>query len=195
MFVRGQNALSAFTNRADQLLLHNYGFGVNQIPIYCSTNPLVRYNGAIHYLLQQAANAYDQTNHTDGDFDFPSAFRPQFSVTSDDQCFTATISNWVEVTTDYAAITARPFKSPNDPSLSTDDNVWGIGLVVGAKPAVPTFTEFSCQNATSVYNCVLVRHACAEIRTEMNRKATSAKPSANANEYRATGVPADFFHS
>lgn len=150
MLARGQDALSAFTNRADQLLRHSYGFGVNEIPIYCSTNPLVRYNGAIHYLLQQAVNDYDQTNHTDGDFDFPSVFRPQFSLATNDQSVRATISNWVEVTNEYAAITARPFKAANDPTLSIDDNVWGIGLIVGAKPAVPNFNEFSYQNAFNI---------------------------------------------
>ena len=147
---RGQDALNAFTNRADQLLRPKWGFGVNEIPIFCSTNPLVRYNGGIHYLLQQAVNAYDQTNHTDGDFDFPSVFRPQFGVVSNDQCVTTLITNWVEVTDDYAEMMARPFKGASDPTLSTDDNVWGVGLIVGSKPAVPIFNEFSYANTFNV---------------------------------------------
>lgn len=143
---RAQDALYAFTNRADQLLRPKWGFGVNEIPIYCSTNPLVRYNGGIHYLLQQAVNAYDQTNHTSGDFDFPSVLRPQFTVVSNNQSITVIITNWVEVTNDYASIMARPFKTANDPTISNDDNVWGVGMVIGFKPAVPIFNEFSYAN-------------------------------------------------
>jgi len=148
---RGQDALNAFTNRADQLLRPKWGFGVNEIPIFCSTNPLVRYNGGVHYLLQQAVNAYDQTNHTDGDFDFPSVFRPQFGVVSNDLCVTALITNWVEVTDDYGDIMARPFKTANDSTLATEDNVWGIGLIIGFKPAVPIFNEFSYANTFNVF--------------------------------------------
>ncbi len=147
---RGQDALNAFTNRADQLLRPKWGFGVNEIPVFCSTNPLVRYNGGVHYLLQQAVNAYDQTNHTDGDFDFPSVFRPQFGVVSNELCVTALITNWVEVTTNYAEIIARPFKAASDPTLSADDNVRGIGLIVGFKPAVPTLDQVTYANIFNI---------------------------------------------
>ncbi|MDB6058483.1 MAG: hypothetical protein JWO95_2327 [Verrucomicrobiales bacterium] len=154
---RAQDALNAFTNRADQVLRSKWGFGVNEIPIYCSTNPLVRYNGGIHWLLQQAVNAYDQTNHTVGDFDFPSVFRPQFAVVTNDQCVAALITNWVEAADDYLNITARPFKASGDPTLSSDDNVWGIGMVIGVKPAVPIFNEFGYLNNFNVSRKLLFR--------------------------------------
>lgn len=148
--VHGQDALGTFTNRADQFLRPLWGFGVNEIPIYCSTNPLVRYNGAIHYCLQKAVDAYDSTNHTTGDFDFPSVFRPQFAVVTNDQCVTALITNWVEVTTNYPEIMARPFKTADDPTLSADDNVRGVGLILGTKPAVPILNKFIYANIFNV---------------------------------------------
>jgi hypothetical protein len=148
--VHGQDALGTFTNRADQLLRPLWGFGANEIPIYCSTNPLVRYNGAIHYCLQKAVDAYDSTNHITGDFDFPSVFRPQFAVVTNDQCVTALITNWVEVTTNYPEIMARPFKTADDPTLSADDNVRGVGLMLGTKPAVPILNKFMYANIFNV---------------------------------------------
>jgi hypothetical protein len=147
---RSQDALTAFTNRADQILRARWGFGVNEIPIYCSTNPLTRYNGGIHNCLQKAVDAYDATNHTAGDFDFPSVFRPQFAITTNNNCVTAIISNWVEVTTDYPAMMSRPFKTANDPTLAADDNVRGVGLVIGFKPQVPILSQFTYANTFNI---------------------------------------------
>lgn len=158
-YAHAQDGLNVFTNRADQLLRAKWGFGVNEIPIYCSTNLLVRYNGGIHWVLQQSVDAYDLTNHTPGDFDFPSVFRPQFAVVTNELCVTALITNWVEVSNDYPAMIARPFKAASDPTLSSDDNVWGIGVVIGVKPAVPIFDEFSYLNSFNVQRKLLFRRS------------------------------------
>jgi hypothetical protein len=131
-----QPSLEFFTNQANALLETAFGFGVGNIPVYCSTNPAVGYSASLHYQLQSAANAYDATTPVTN---FPSVFRPLFGWSSN----TLFIIGYTNVTTDFYTQTARGFKEPSDPSICTNDNVWGIPWVVGAKNNPPAFNNYS----------------------------------------------------
>jgi hypothetical protein len=129
-----QPSLEFFTNQANALLLPQFGFGVANIPIYSSTNPAA-YSASLHYLLQSAANAYDATTPATNS---PSVFRPLFAWSSN----TLFIVGYTNVTTDFYAQIAREFKVLTDPTISSNDNVWGIPWVVGAKGNPPAFNEY-----------------------------------------------------
>jgi hypothetical protein len=47
----GQTSLEYFTNQANALLQPAFGFGVTNIPVYCTTNPAIAYSSGVHYLL------------------------------------------------------------------------------------------------------------------------------------------------
>lgn len=138
-----QAPLQSFTNQANTLLQGEFGFGVTNIPVYCPTNPAIGYSASIHYLLQAAANAYDATTPATN---LPSVFRPNFSW-QDGNLF---ISGYSCVTTDFYPQTSRGFKSLTDPTISANDNVWGIPWVIGAKGRIPAFNEYCYSSAVTV---------------------------------------------
>src|SRR5206468_357179 len=73
---------------------------------------------------------------------FPTVFRPTFG-TNETEVF---ISGYLEeAATDFLY---RPWHSaddPNDRPISSDDNVIGIPIILGAKKGLPNFNEFSSQ--------------------------------------------------
>jgi hypothetical protein len=137
---RGQSGLEIFMNGANAQLEAQFGFGVTNIPIYSQTNPAIRYSGAIHYILQSAADAYDATAPTTN---LPSVFRPIFSPESNGLW----IEGYAEVTNDFATQMAKPFHAIDDPQILPDDNVWGVPWVVGAKGNIPAFNQYASATA------------------------------------------------
>lgn len=140
---KAQTALTIFTNQANALLQAQFGFGVTNIPIYSATNSAVAYNGSVHYALQSVANAYDATTPATN---LPSVFRPLFFRTINNLF----ITGYSCVTTDFYAQTGRGFKTLNDLTIGSNDNVWGIPWVVGAKGQIPAFNEYCYSSAVSV---------------------------------------------
>lgn len=132
----GQTSLEFFTNQANALLQPAFGFGVTNIPIYSIANPSNAYSGSLHYLLQSAANAYDATTPATNS---ASVFRPLFSWSSN----ALFIVGYTNVTTDFYAQIAQGFKVISDPTIDSNDNVWGIPWVVGMKNNPPAFNEYS----------------------------------------------------
>ncbi len=140
---RADQALEVFTNQANAALLAQFGFGLTNLPIYSPTNSSIRYSAAIHYQLQGAANAYDETTPATS---YPSVFRPLFAW----QGSNLFIVGYTNVTADFDAQFARGFKEISDPSITLNDNVWGIPWVVGAKDNLPQFYAYSSANVMSM---------------------------------------------
>lgn len=143
VLARADTALGAFTNQANRLLTAQFGFDAAHIPIYSPTNPSIRYTAGLHYSLQAAADLYDATTPATN---YPSVFRPLFSL-ADSNLF---IVGFTNVTTDLDTQLARGFKDADDPSITANDNVWGIPWVVGAKDNIPQFNEFNCANIVAM---------------------------------------------
>ncbi len=153
--VPAQTPLEFFTNQANALLQAEFGFGVTNIPVYSTTNPAIGYSASVHYLLQSAANAYDATTPSTN---FPSVFRPVFSWQAD----TLFIVGYTCVTTDFYAQISSGFKALTDPTITANDNVWGIPWVVGAKGQTPAFNEYCYSSAVNVERLlVFVRYPSA----------------------------------
>jgi hypothetical protein len=131
-----QTSLEFFTNQANTLLEQQFGFGVTNIPIYSTAAPSNAYSSSWHYWLQAAANAYDATTPATNS---PSVFRPLFGWSSN----TLYIVGYTNVTSDFYAQIAAGFKQIDDPTITTNDNVWGIPWVVGMKGSPPAFNEYS----------------------------------------------------
>jgi hypothetical protein len=131
-----QPSLQFFTNYANAALQAQFGFGVTNIPVYSPTNAAIGYTASLHYVLQSAANAYDATTPSTN---FGSVFRPLFSWQSN----TLYIVSYAAVTNDFYSQTSSGFKDLTDPTITTDDNVWGIPWVIGMKNPVPSFHEYS----------------------------------------------------
>jgi len=165
----GQTALEFFTNRANELLQPEFGFGVANIPVYSSTNPAIAYSASLHYLLQSAANAYDATTPAANS---PSVFRPLFSWSSN----ALFIVGYTNVTTDFYEQTGRGFKTTTDPTISSNDNIWGIPWVVGMKNNPPAFNEYCYSTA------VLAERELLFVRTVINGQPQTNLPPRYTNQ-------------
>jgi hypothetical protein len=157
-------------------------FGVTNIPIYNSTNPSIRYTEQIHRMLQLAANIYDATR-TDtvvpaGSLPHPSVFRPICRTTNYGGTNQAAfIVGYASVTTDAAGriqsllpTPQNPFtlKLPSDPTITTNDNLWGIPWVIGAVKGLPSFDRFTASSSWMVTRKLLFKRwpaAGAGVRT------------------------------
>jgi hypothetical protein len=141
-------------------------FGINQIPVYNSTNASVRYNAHIHRMLQLAANIYDasqyrtvQSNMSPNHVHYPSVFRPLFYVTNANGAQLLYITGFTN-DVDNAQLAAaqingtapsRPvWRDPNDPRIQPNDNVWGVPWVVGAVKGLPEFNQFAYATSVSL---------------------------------------------
>jgi hypothetical protein len=158
-----QTALEFFTNQANALLQPAFGFGVGNIPVYSSANPSNGYTASLHYLLQSAANAYDATTPASNS---PSVFRPLFSWSSN----TLFIVGYTNVTTDFYTQTGLGFKALTDPTISSNDNVWGIPWVVGMKNNPPAFNEYCyCTAVLPQRQLLFVRATGSDGQPDTNR--------------------------
>jgi hypothetical protein len=142
-----------FTNIVERLFQQTYGAGLREgIQIYPTNN----YDGAVHRLLQVAANIVDATtNRLDLSLEepfFPSVFRPLFrrsgtnvviggyaEVTNELQLLQ---TSWIERTNTFAA-----FSNPN---LLYHANVYGVPVVIAARKGWPNFNEFHLQNSVQL---------------------------------------------
>lgn len=148
-----------FTSVADKFLkaepdLAANGLSVTNIPLY----PTNLYTPAVHRLLQLAANLYDaSTNKTADaplDFDYPSVFRPIFSLATNDGVVCVSISGFVEVATnqDY---NLPVFSLPADLSAVTNAdplniNIYSAPWIIGAKKGLPNFNQVSMQSFSDI---------------------------------------------
>ncbi len=126
-FVRWtNNPVEFFTNAAIKLMSAYYGTTITNINIHIyngsKTTP-TNYPIEIHRLLQVAANIYDATQTND----YPTVFRPQFSRNGTNVYITSYVE---QVDTNFWV---NPWRTVDDSSLSLNDNVYGIPLIVGAK--------------------------------------------------------------
>jgi hypothetical protein len=165
-----QPSLQFFTNQANVLLESQYGFCVTNIPVYCTTNPAVNYTASLHYLLQSAANAYDATTPATN---FPSVFRPLFGWESN----TLYITGYAAVTNDFYSQTSSGFKELGDQSISTNDNVWGIPWVVGAKGSAPAFDGYACTSG------ILAARKVYFVRYSRNGQPDTNRPPQYTNQF------------
>ena len=170
-----QPSLEFFTNQANALLQPAFGFGVANIPVYSSTNPAAAYTASLHYLLQSAANAYDATTPATNP---PSVFRPLFAWSGG----TLFIVGYTNVTTDFYAQTGLGFKVPTDPTIGTNDNVWGIPWVVGMNNNPPAFNEY-CYSTS-----VLVERKLLFVRAMVNGQPLTNEPPAYTNQFLLMSV-------
>ena len=150
--VPAQTPPGFFTDQANASLQAEFGFGVTNIPVYSTTNPATGYSASVHYLLQSAANAYDATTPATNP---PSVFRPVFSR----QANTLFVVGYSCVTTDFYAQIASGFKTLGDPTITSNDNVWGIPWVVGAKGRTPAFNEYCYSSEVFVARQLLFARA------------------------------------
>ena len=128
-------------------------FGLTNIPVYNSLNPSIRYTEQLHRMLQLAANIYDATRTNTvapaGALPYPTVYRPLFFTTNYGMTNQVLyIVGYKQVFTDGAArissMLSPPgvpggLKLPWDPTITTNDNVWGIPWVIGAVKGLPAF--------------------------------------------------------
>jgi len=181
------NSLAFFTNAAESLLRSqefrttNYNlfyptnmvylhFGLTNIPVYSSNNPSIRYTEQLHRMLQLAANIYDATriytNTLLQALPVPSVFRPLFFTTN----YGGTnqvlyIVGYAKVTTDASSRIQNMFlnglKLPSDPTIKTNDNVWGIPWVIGAVKGLPAFDRYVSGTSWAVTRKLLFKRYTA----------------------------------
>jgi hypothetical protein len=136
-------------------------FGVTNIPIYRTNYPGIRYNAAVHRMLQLAANIYDATNPTNyvgtlpglPPVRHPAVFRPVFQVVyAGTSNVGVNISGYVQVTNDAYAQMLKPFldlnvtnllNNANNPPSFTNGNVAGIPWIVAADKGLPAFYHYT----------------------------------------------------
>ncbi|HUZ06461.1 MAG TPA: hypothetical protein VMV89_03140, partial [Candidatus Paceibacterota bacterium] len=136
-------------------------FGVGHIPVY--VNGRFVYTPAVHRILQLAANIYDATesNRRNGSPDYPDVFRPLFGKDLAGDIF---ITGYTNLNYDGVPNTVS---GPRDPQLSTlftvgqisalrttvvpsNDNIYGVPWIIGAKKGFPNFNEISTENSLAV---------------------------------------------
>ncbi len=175
-----QTSLEFFTNQANALLQPAFGFGVASIPVYSVTNSSIAYNASLHFLLQSAANAYDTTTPAT---DPPSVFRPLFGWSGN----TLLIVGYTNVTTDFYTQIGQGFKMLTDPTICSNDNVWGIPWVVGAKNNPPAFNEYCYSTAVLAERKLLFIRA-----TGSNGQPDVNRPPAYTNQFLEMSISNQF---
>jgi hypothetical protein len=169
-------------------------FGITNIPIYRTNNPAIRYNAAVHRMLQLAANIYDATVSTNNPsaqlggvevppVRHPSIFRPLFGATNVGTTNVGIdIIGFVQVTNSgkairdvYNQISQQPFYDLG-PALTqllatptaSNINISGIPWVIGANQGLPQFYQYSYNN-----------RVLYERKVQMVRHGTLASPITN----------------
>ena len=167
--------LRFFTNAADQMLrsqssnllsaigITNVTLSVTNIPVY----PTNLYLASVHRLLQLAANIGDATTNrfqlsTGTNIIYaPSVFRPAFLndgksifIAGYHEVFDTNFLKdpWLDLNNQAARNAIIP---PG--TIKTNVNVYGIGLVIGAKKGLPSFNEFLLQSDVQVSRRLQVR--------------------------------------
>jgi hypothetical protein len=134
-------------------------FGVASIPVYI--NGQMVYTPAVNRILQLAANIYDASTTNF----YPSVFRPTFLVTNQNGFKNVYINGY-----NYVDNVAWPgdlrFSIPFDAStiastmpvgpVPSNDNIYGVPWIIGAKKWMPNFNQFYMLNAVEVTRKVQV---------------------------------------
>jgi hypothetical protein len=147
-----ESPIGFFTNVATRLLQSQLGISLNHIQLY----PTNQYTPSVHRLLQVTANVYDAiTNRPITSYPYlPSVFRPVFAQQSGRLGYQIYISGFEEVTNTSILSASQRMVDLNDPSvlghLRSDDMIWGIPLVIGAKKGFPNFNEFAMQTTVQI---------------------------------------------
>jgi hypothetical protein len=141
----------------------NY-FGVTNIPIYRTNNPGIRYDAAVHRMLQLAANIYDAANsntYTSSSVPgqplpppvrHPSVFRPLFQIVNPGTANAGlNISGYALVTSASDAwkqmqLPFQDFSNVLNGTFNTNWNVAGIPWVVAANKGLPEFYHYTCES-------------------------------------------------
>ncbi len=134
-------------------------FGVASIPVL--VNGRMVYSSAVQRILQLAANMYDSVYYTNNYFlisgnastpYLPSVFQPIFTVTNENGNENVYISSFAEVT-DTSVLSNKLLNLNSGSSVvatlavETNDLVFGVPLIIGAKKGFPNFNQFSMQSA------------------------------------------------
>ncbi len=195
--------LDFFTNAADRMLRYytanwlaantnfftnTFGvdttnaFGVANIPVYVDGQFV--YSPAVNRILQLAANMYDaSTNQTAAlGKDYPSVFRPVFTVVPDGIYRNLYITGYTNVDSVGGPDDVNYFLPPADAlavasanlgSVAPAVNVYGVPWIIGAKKWLPNFNQFYMLNAVEVTR-----------KLQITRPArTAADPAPGLNEY------------
>jgi hypothetical protein len=136
-------------------------FGVANIPVYL--NGQFVYTPAVNRALQLAANIYDATvnNRVNGSPDYPDVFRPLFLLTGTNlyiRGYTNLINSGVPNTVSGPADLqlSTPFdvatiiSTVSGTNVPSNDNIYGVPWIIGAKKGFPNFNEFSMENNLAV---------------------------------------------
>jgi len=136
-------------------------FGVANIPVY--VNGQFDYTPAVNRVLQLAANIYDATvnNRVNGSPDYPDVFRPLFLLTGTNlyiRGYTNLINSGVPNTVSGPADLqlSTPFdvatiiSTVSVTNVPSNDNIYGVPWIIGAKKGFPNFNEFSMENNLAV---------------------------------------------
>ena len=135
------------------------GFGIGNIPVYL--NGRMIYSTAINRVMQVAANIYDaSTNAQYPDFAFfPSVFRPLLHVSINAYETNVTINGYEQIIgltglNYFNSLPGQPVDITylfNQPAaMATNNNVYGIPWIIGAKKYMPNFNQFTLLSQVQV---------------------------------------------
>ena len=140
--------LSANPNLYVQTFSTAAPFGVTNIPVLVS-NSFV-YTPAVNRLLQLSANIYDASTNSP----WPSVFRPLFYVVNQGGFNNVYINGYQQVASVNGAGDPQLATPTNAASLTagtyTNQNVYGVPWIIGAKEGLPNFNQFSMLNAVQI---------------------------------------------
>lgn len=147
------NAVAFFSTVSAKFLQAEFGLNLDQIQIH----PTNKYSPAIHRVLQVAANLWETTR--DGTNQFPTVFRPRFTVTNN-----AVFLSGHVLVTNKSEVDALPLLDLTTATNvaaqippSGDALVFGVPLVIGARKGVPNFNELAAELLFSISRKLQVR--------------------------------------
>ena len=140
------------TNAAGQFIVSTNYFGLTNIPVCMTNNRGIvsyLYNEQIHRMLQLAANIWDAANNQPQNpgitpsVYWPSVFRPELRW-SNNVLMIVGYTQVVPTTPVYNTLIGNPgLKDITDPTIGTNDYVWGAPWVVGVNKGLPAFNRYS----------------------------------------------------
>ena len=109
------------------------------------------YSSRIHQILQITANLFDATHgpkYNEAPPFYPTVFRPVFDKRGND----IYITNYVEEL--GTNIIGRPWRilelQTDRDALTSDDNIYGIPIIIGARKGLPNFNEFALETRVQI---------------------------------------------
>jgi hypothetical protein len=186
-------ATNFFRSVADRLL-RKEGYYLARLPVFTNnsefyydqddainqTNTVPLYTRRMHRILQLTANIYDSTRNNVGIYpDYPTVFQPIFGTVQEGQFTNVYIIGYYtnsssDLTNDMlyprrdvenALDLAFLNKTPNILNVTTNQLIWGVPLIIGARKGYPNFNEFRQQS-----------HVYVERKLQLHRPTTNAVP-------------------